>query len=66
MRPTFARDDNPVLEVHLFDFDGDLYGRKLELCFLEFLRPEQKFADVEALKTQIAIDVAAARQRLMA
>ena len=66
VRPTFARDDNPVLEVHLFDFDGDLYGRKLELCFLEFLRPEQKFADVEALKTQIAIDVAAARQRLMA
>ena len=66
VRPTFARDDKPVLEVHLLDFEGDLYGRELELCFLEFLRPERKFANVEELKEQISADIAAARRRLLA
>lgn len=66
VRPTFAGDGGPVLEVHLFDFDGDLYGRELEVCFLEFLRPERKFADAAALRAQIAADLAQARQRLQA
>jgi riboflavin kinase/FMN adenylyltransferase len=52
------------LEAHLFDFSGDLYGREIELEFLHFLRPEKKFAGLEALKQQIAADAAEARRRL--
>ncbi len=48
------------LEVHLFDFAGDLYGRDLEIEFLTFLRGEQKFPDLDALRAQIARDAAAA------
>jgi riboflavin kinase/FMN adenylyltransferase len=70
VRPTFAGAGGPtggaVLEVHLLDFDGDLYGRELEVCFLHLLRQEQKFSGVAALKAQIARDVAAARERLRA
>jgi len=77
VRPTFASTGSPtgasggltggaVLEVHLLDFDGDLYGRELEVCFLQLLRKEQKFSGVAALKAQIARDIAAARERLRA
>lgn len=67
-RPTFGAAQGPVphLEVHLFDFQGDLYGRELEVVFLRFLRPERRFPDAAALRTQIALDVAAARQGLTA
>jgi len=50
--------------VHLFDFAGDLYGRDLEVEFVKFLRPEQKFAGVEELKAQIIRDAALAREVL--
>jgi riboflavin kinase/FMN adenylyltransferase len=49
-----------VLEVHLFDFSGDLYGRNLEVVFEKHLRPEMKFPSVEALREQISNDVSAA------
>lgn len=65
VRPTFAGGP-AVLEVHLFDWTGDLYGRELEVVFVQFLRAERKFADVTALLAQIEHDVAAARQRLQA
>jgi riboflavin kinase/FMN adenylyltransferase len=52
------------LEVHLFDFDEDLYGRTVETQLLSFLRPEQKFAGLDALKAQIADDMREARRRL--
>jgi len=66
-RPTFGgHGEAPVLEVHLLDFDGDLYGRELELCFRQFLRPELRFADAGALAAQIAADVARARACLSA
>lgn len=52
------------LEVHLFDFTGDLYGRTLETELIGFLRPERKFDGLDALKAQIAQDSAAARARL--
>ena len=62
VRPTVAHAGGErLLEVHLFDFDGDLYGTDLEVTFHRFLRPEQKFAGLEALKAQIARDVTAAR-----
>ncbi|HJQ58875.1 MAG TPA: bifunctional riboflavin kinase/FAD synthetase [Vineibacter sp.] len=48
-------------EVHLFDFDGDLYGRTLRVQFIDFIRPEMKFAGLDALKAQIAADAQAAR-----
>jgi riboflavin kinase/FMN adenylyltransferase len=51
-------------EVHVFDFEGDLYGRTLRARFIDFIRPEMKFAGLDALKAQIAADAAAARQRL--
>ena len=59
-RPTF---DNgaPLLEVHLFDFSGDLYGQTLAVSFLAWLRPEQKFAAVDALIAQMNDDSAAAK-----
>lgn len=49
------------LEVHLFDFEGDLYGQSLETELVAFIRPEQKFDGLDALKTQIAADSARAR-----
>ena len=52
----------PLLEVHLLDFDDDLYGEDLEVTFRRFLRPEQKFPSLEALKAQIALDAATARE----
>ena len=63
-RPTFAGPgavQTPVLEVHILDFTGDLYGALLEVSFLAHLRDERRFADGTALQTQIAEDVTAAR-----
>lgn len=60
-RPTVGVSEDLSLEVHLLDFDGDLYGRDLEVSFVTRLRDEQKFDGLEALKTQIALDIAAAR-----
>ncbi|MBE3577432.1 MAG: bifunctional riboflavin kinase/FAD synthetase [Limnochordales bacterium] len=51
-----------VLEVHLLDFTGDLYGRRLRVEFFEFLRPIQRFANAEMLRTRMLADVAKARE----
>lgn len=64
-RPTFD-DGSPVLEVFLFDFDGDLYGRKIEVEFVELLRGDRKFDSLDALKVQMDIDCARAREVLTA
>jgi riboflavin kinase/FMN adenylyltransferase len=61
--PTFQEQERS-LEAHLFDFDADLYGRRLEVSFVRRLRGECKFPTVQALTEQIARDVAAARQVL--
>jgi riboflavin kinase/FMN adenylyltransferase len=62
VRPTIANASGErVLEAHLFDFDQDIYGEDLEITFRKFLRPEQKFAGLDALRAQIARDVEAAR-----
>jgi riboflavin kinase/FMN adenylyltransferase len=50
-----------LLELHLFDLNKDIYGEEVEVRFLRYLRPEQKFENLEALKTQIARDVEEAR-----
>jgi len=63
IRPTVNGTD-PSVEVHLFDWNSDLYGKKLAVQLVQFLRPEQKFPDLEALKTQIQLDSIIARQVL--
>ena len=63
LRPTFGK-DRVALEAHLFDFAGDIYGRILRVAFAGFVRPEQKFNGLDALKAQIAADSATARGML--
>jgi riboflavin kinase / FMN adenylyltransferase len=64
-RPTFGKlQEN--FEVHLFDFTGDLYGQTLRVALVDFIRPEMKFAGLDALKAQIAADGQAARAILAA
>ncbi len=58
VRPTVTSGDKRVLEVHLLRFEGDLYGRELEVEFLQFLRGETKFGSVDELRAQIARDIA--------
>lgn len=60
VKPTFGGSE-VTTEVHLIDFDGDLYGRMLRVQFLERLRPEQRFGSIEELSMQIKRDVEAAR-----
>lgn len=55
-----------LLEVHLFDFSDDIYGREVSVEFVARLREEQRFASLDALKAQLAVDQAAARERLSA
>jgi riboflavin kinase/FMN adenylyltransferase len=64
-RPTFDG-GAPKLEVHVFDFAGDLYGRLIEICFHAFLRDEAKFESLDALIRQMDRDSAEARRILAA
>lgn len=59
-RPTFGG-DGVLLEAHLFDFSGDIYGAHLKVEFVDFIRPERKFDGLESLKQQIAADCETAR-----
>ena len=63
-RPTFHADDDVVLEAHLFDFSGDLYGKHLRVELVERLRDERKFAGLDELKAQIATDCEKAKEIL--
>ena len=62
VRPTIARGLRPCLEVHLFDFKRDIYGRHLKIEFLHKFRDEEKYDDIETLKRQIALDVENAKR----
>src|SRR4029078_1325896 len=55
-RPTFGDVDRLMLETHIFDLDRDLYGQTLRLSFVQRLRDERTFPDVDALRTQIDAD----------
>ncbi len=61
LRPTIG-DGHRLLEIHLFDFAGDLYGKELEVRFCDHLRAEKKFPSMEELRQQIAQDAAKARK----
>jgi len=62
VRPTVKSGAKPVLEVHLLDFQGDIYGRRLQVHFLKKLRDEAKYADLAALVEAIRRDVDTTRQ----
>ena len=64
VRPTFGEEGERLLEVHLFDFAGDLYGRVIDVDFVERLRGELRFDSVEALVDQMDDDSARARRVL--
>ena len=65
-RPTVsAATPERLLELHLFELNREIYGEEIEVRFLRYLRPEQKFENVEALAAQIAQDVAQAREALL-
>ncbi|WP_142847902.1 bifunctional riboflavin kinase/FAD synthetase [Telmatospirillum sp. J64-1] len=64
-RPTFDKTE-ALLEVHLLDYSGDLYGQHLRVALVDFLRPERKFDGIDALKAQINQDAADARRVLEA
>ncbi|MDD3883472.1 MAG: bifunctional riboflavin kinase/FAD synthetase [Gallionella sp.] len=61
VRPTVKQDGKPVLEVHLFEFDRDIYGKHLRVEFLQKIRDEARYPDLESLTKQIALDVAHAK-----
>jgi riboflavin kinase/FMN adenylyltransferase len=58
-RPTINGTD-PLLEVHVFDFDGDLYGKYLDVDFVQRLRDEKRFESLDALVAQMHVDAAQA------
>lgn len=64
-RPTFHQHaEHSLLEAHVLDFEGDLYGEHVQVEFVEFLRSEQRFTGIDALSSQLKIDVDAAREIL--
>jgi riboflavin kinase/FMN adenylyltransferase len=62
-RPMFD-DGAPLLEVFLFDFNGDLYGRTIDVAFIGWIRHEQKFDSIEVLKRHMTSDAVQARDAL--
>ncbi|HMJ92934.1 MAG TPA: bifunctional riboflavin kinase/FAD synthetase [Allosphingosinicella sp.] len=63
IRPTFEP-PRELLEPYFFDFEGDLYGQTIEVELISFIRPEERFETIEALKARMAIDCEEARNRL--
>lgn len=61
VRPTFG-EDRVAVEVHVLDFSGDLYGRRLHVAFTRHLRDERRFPSIEALLAQIRSDIESARR----
>ena len=64
-RPTFGGED-VILEAHLMDFSGDLYGQLIAVTLIDFIRPEKKFDGLDSLRAQIAADTETARTILAA
>lgn len=64
VRPTVETNAARLLELHVFDYASDLYGRDVEVAFVKYLRGEKRFESLDALKAQIASDVVQARNLL--
>ncbi len=56
-KPTVSKEKKTIIETHIFNFSGWLYGKHIEVCFVKMIRGEKKFADVEKLKKQIVNDI---------
>lgn len=56
-----APEGAPTIEAHILDFDDDVYGRRAEVEYLTFLRPERRFPSLDALKVQLCADLEATR-----
>lgn len=65
VRPTIHENGKPILEVHLFDFNDEIYGQHLQVDFLHKLRDEEKYANIDTLIRQIEKDVAQAKEFFM-
>lgn len=63
IKPTFDEVE-PLLEVNIFDFDQDIYGKHVTIELLKYIRPEKKFNDIEELKSQIACDVMSVKNQI--
>ena len=61
-KPTVSNSNMIGVETYILDFEGDVYGDSILVSFLEFLRPERKFASVEELKTQMNFDIKEAEE----
>lgn len=57
VRPTVKNEDTVTAETNILDFQGDLYGKYVDICLLEFLRPEKKFESTKELEEQIRSDI---------
>jgi riboflavin kinase/FMN adenylyltransferase len=64
LRPTFSGERVRTIESHLLDFDGDLYGKRLRVELIAFLRSERRFESVDALVAQIRADIESAKAKL--
>ena len=65
VRPTFDKTKSqPILEVHLFNFSDNLYGKEIVISFVDFIRKEKKFNGLESLKSQIQLDINTAKDLL--
>lgn len=64
VNPTVSQTKAQKLEVHIFDFQGNLYGKRLNVSFLSKLRDEEKYSDIESLQAQIMLDMEHARNYL--
>tara|TARA_B100000575_G_scaffold216021_1_gene176713 strand:+ start:866 stop:1795 length:930 start_codon:yes stop_codon:yes gene_type:complete len=65
VRPTFDKTKSfPILEVHLFNFSDNLYGKEIVISFVDFIRKEKKFNGLESLKSQIQLDINIAKDLL--
>ena len=63
IRPTVGG-NTPVLEVHLFEFDKDIYSERLDVKFIKKIRDERKFDNLDMLKSQIQTDISKAKEIL--
>ena len=64
-KPTIEGEHQIGLETHILDFDGDLYGRELQVELLFYIRPEEKFSDIDELKMQIQNDIEAMNNEML-
>jgi riboflavin kinase/FMN adenylyltransferase len=64
VKPTVERDIKPLAETHILDFSGDIYGKKISVEFIDFVRKEKKFSSLEELKTAIKNDTEKCRASL--